>query len=549
MATDVYANSNEIASKSASGSSRMAFPDVCHTPPATASPTPIKPFPPGVPIPYPNTCFAPDITNGSRTVFILGKEIALEDLSYFSTSTGDEAATMALAKGIRSGAIKGRAHFRNWSPNVKVEGRGVARHLDWVSHNHANPPNALQRQYISQRMRGADCDSDRRAIERACPEKRRPREQPKNNFKPRRKSLGRILRDPVSALDEIGKKGYTRTHGGMDSWLEDYCTGLWIKPLSGKKNAPNEFDELKKQLEGALDILKMDTTQIALTVFGEIADMAYERLGRWFLFRKLGGLTARSVLKNVVGGVAGATGIGLVVTAGMAAWTLADIISTAQDLAEALGPEGMEHLDDLLNLDRLKEEATRKIKDFSDKGAEGFIAELMTAKASTSRCLTARKCMLVPYNKTGAAQAKQSGEGCCPGQSGHHVMPGAMFGHGKGQVTRPCYVGKHSGAPTICLEGATNNHGSHGKAHEELEKAFLRAEIPEGSAISYEKASELSIEAIREVAPHCSAACLQAQLDAYYQSCRNSSDLIANSGNRATPEAPAIPETDNNTGE
>src|SRR5690606_37931104 len=86
MATHVYANGNEIASKSASGSSRHAFPDVCHTAPPTAS----GPFPPGVPIPYPNTCHAADITNGSRTVFILGKEIALENHSYFSVSEGDD---------------------------------------------------------------------------------------------------------------------------------------------------------------------------------------------------------------------------------------------------------------------------------------------------------------------------------------------------------------------------------------------------------------------------------------------------------------------------
>jgi hypothetical protein len=111
MATHVYANGNEIASKSADGSSKHAFPDICHTPPATASPTPIKPFPPGVPIPYPNSCHASDITNGSRTVFILGKEIALENHSYFSVSEGDDAATRKLAKGIISGAVKGRCFF------------------------------------------------------------------------------------------------------------------------------------------------------------------------------------------------------------------------------------------------------------------------------------------------------------------------------------------------------------------------------------------------------------------------------------------------------
>lgn len=541
MATDVYANSNEIASKSASGSSRMAFPDVCHTPPATAAPTPIKPFPPGVPIPYPNTCFAPDITNGSRTVFILGKEIALEDFSYFSTSTGDEAATMGLAKGVRSGAIKGRAHFRSWSPNVKVEGRSVARHLDWVSHNHTNPPNALQRQYISERMPSSDCNDERREIERACPEKRPPAEQPKNSPKPRRRSFGRVLRNPISALDDIGKKGYVRNHGGMNSWLEDYCSGLWVKPLSGGENRPSNFDKLKEQLDETFEILNKDKMEIAQMVFGEIVDMAYERLGRWFLIRKLGGLAARSALKTVVGTAAGATGVGLVVTGAMALSTVADIISTARDIAEALGPEGMEHLDDLMNLDQIKQEAARQYDQYKTMGAEGYIAELMTARADFSRCLKARKCMLVPYNRTGTRVSKRKGEGCCPGQTGHHVIPGAMFGHGAGQPTHPCYEGKHSGAPTICLEGATHSHGSHGRAHKALEDVLAKKGNPEGSPITYERARSRSIEAIRRVAPHCSAACLRAQLDAYYDNCEGSGDLIASSGNGPTPATPTTP--------
>jgi uncharacterized Zn-binding protein involved in type VI secretion len=179
MATHVYANGNEIASKSADGSSKHAFPDICHTPPATASPTPIKPFPPGVPIPYPNSCHASDITNGSRTVFILGKEIALENHSYFSVSEGDDAATRKLAKGIISGAVKGRCYFQTWSPNVKVEGRAVTRHLDLVSHNHKNPGNTGLFPYLS-------IESPARKLKPASTRRAHPSPTPTDQHLPRR---------------------------------------------------------------------------------------------------------------------------------------------------------------------------------------------------------------------------------------------------------------------------------------------------------------------------------------------------------------------------
>jgi hypothetical protein len=85
MANDVFANGREVACKAADGKSICAFPDVCMTPPENPA------TPPGVPVPYPNTGFARDTTEGSRTVRISGKEVMLKNKSHFKTSTGDEA--------------------------------------------------------------------------------------------------------------------------------------------------------------------------------------------------------------------------------------------------------------------------------------------------------------------------------------------------------------------------------------------------------------------------------------------------------------------------
>lgn len=128
METHVYANDNEICSKAADGMSKAAFPDPCWSPPP----------PSGGPVlvPYPNTAFASQLENGSDTVFICGTPLALKNVSYLANSTGNEPATYAFAKGQKTGVIKGKAYFIEWSGNVKVEGLNVCRHNDPMTHNH-----------------------------------------------------------------------------------------------------------------------------------------------------------------------------------------------------------------------------------------------------------------------------------------------------------------------------------------------------------------------------------------------------------------------------
>ena len=69
MSCTVFANDDGFFHKGSGGSSK-AYPDVCLSPP----PPPTGP----VPVPYPNRLSASDLTDGSRTVKIQGKETALE---------------------------------------------------------------------------------------------------------------------------------------------------------------------------------------------------------------------------------------------------------------------------------------------------------------------------------------------------------------------------------------------------------------------------------------------------------------------------------------
>jgi hypothetical protein len=133
MSNQVYANMMEVSCKAAAGKSICAFPDVCFTPPQTPA------TPPGVPIPYPNTGFASDCTDGSSSVKISGEEVMLKNKSYFKKSSGDEAGC-APKKGVITSKITGKVYFNAWSMDVKVEGENVVRNLDLTTHNHGSVP-------------------------------------------------------------------------------------------------------------------------------------------------------------------------------------------------------------------------------------------------------------------------------------------------------------------------------------------------------------------------------------------------------------------------
>lgn len=525
MPHHVYANDNEIATNSADGKSAGAAPDVCMSPPG----------PPAGPVPvtYANTVYAKDITNGSRTVFIKGGEIALEDVSYFSTSTGNEGATNAFAKGIVSGVIKGRAHFASWSPNVKVEGLSVTRHLDLVTHNHANPGNALTQRYQSVFSNNPACANARRKIQKKCaPERdeRRPRAKKRGLLR----TLGNIATLPDSAIRRT--LGYSP--GRDNQWIDDHCDGLWAKPTAARAQ------DLQNQINELMEIAQ-DPTAIISRAMGEILEMAYEHLSWWYLARKLLWLGGRSVAKTVVGALAAGTGVGVVVTAAMAAWTVSDVISTAKDIAEKLGPDAMEHLDDLMNIQNIQDMAQQKLDEYAEDPMSAM-ADAQSLAAQANPCVRARRCQLVPYNKTGSRTAARTGEGCCPGQTGHHLIPGEVT---KGQG---CYPGTnisdskgYRNAPTICLEGVNNSHGTHGVAHTEMYDSVEDFRVENNTdTISYDEIRDKAINSVTEPPPNapasgCNKACLRAQLDGYYEECKDNENLPALSGSNSSHYTPA----------
>nr|WP_239578235.1 DUF4150 domain-containing protein [Archangium primigenium] len=132
MGNNAYANGRSISCKTGSGQVTAAFPDVCLSPPGP----PAGP----VPIPYPISSSASDMTSGSKTVLIGGKEAMLRDKSYFKKSTGDEAATKSFGQGVVNHQLSGKVYFLSWSMDVQFEGENVVRHLDMTTSNHEGTP-------------------------------------------------------------------------------------------------------------------------------------------------------------------------------------------------------------------------------------------------------------------------------------------------------------------------------------------------------------------------------------------------------------------------
>ncbi|MCW8348638.1 DUF4150 domain-containing protein [Vibrio sp. ZSDZ65] len=125
MAVTIAANGLSVVHKGSGGEANATLPDVCLT-------TVGKPV---VPIPYGNNAKSADLAGGSTSVSADGgNSIALKG-STFSKSTGDAGGDK---KGISSGTIEAEAEFISASPDVIIEGKGVARLSDQMTMNAAN---------------------------------------------------------------------------------------------------------------------------------------------------------------------------------------------------------------------------------------------------------------------------------------------------------------------------------------------------------------------------------------------------------------------------
>lgn len=522
MQTHVYANGLEIACKAAGsdGLSPQAFPDPCWSPPAPAAGP--------VVIPYPNTAFAQDITNGTATVFIHGKEVAIEDHSYFATSTGNEPATQAFNKGVATGVITGKAYFTQWSSNVFFEGFGVPRHTDLVGHNQGSAPsNTALFPYLSRGWFGGnDCSKEQKRIERAC--------EPENKHSDARKDLKKqsklhaLLAGKRKANSGVGRRDKSGWH-----WTDDHCDGLHVS-----LDAAEKAREYAKEMEEAFKALPNEMNVLG-ALESKLKDMAVnagtKAAEKWAV--KAGVKQAAGTELPIVGNVV------------MGVWSLYDAATSLSDVSEikATATEALENLDVLKSKIGEVTDIGKQFENFSKlspeeqlEKAQQIAVEGQELLATANSCTRARKCNLVPYgadglgNPFGKRDSKNpskvesaSNGGCCPGQTGHHLVPGAS-------VKDVCPNYDHGAAPTVCVEGTSQNFGSHKRAHvalaKEHEKLAARGKISPDGTMSMDDALDAAADSHAEAFPlsRCSKKCIRAQLESYYKTCRNARPSMVN---------------------
>ena len=508
--TGVYINGKEACSKAADGKSAAAFPDPCWSPPT----------PPAGPVivPYPNTAHARALKKGTSTVFIRGATVAQQDRSFFSTSEGNEPATQVLQKGVASNVIKGKAYFVSWSQNVSFEGLGVCRHTDLMTHNHGSfPANTPTFPYLSRGIFGNDCSKEIKRVESAC-------DKDEDNSEHRKSIKGK------SQLKNKLQLSRRKRDGGGWHWTDDHCDGLHL-PLDSAEKATAYLKELEDVFKALPDELK-----ILDALKDELKDMALNA------GMKAGGKWAvKAGLKQAAG-----SSLPLIGNIAMAVWSVYDGVTAIGDVAEikAAAEEALEQLDvlrsKLTDLQRIAQDVEgfnqlspeEQLEKAQEIGATG-----QDMLASLNGCLRARKCNLVPFHRDGAPFGAKKGSnieasnkgGCCNGQTGHHLIPGAS-------IEGACKNYDHGAAPVVCTEGTSWHVGSHQRVHTAYADIIATKPRDAAGTVSLDDAINAAVQSHMLAFPlsKCSAKCIRAQLVSYYQQmCKGARPSVVNEQGKA----------------
>jgi hypothetical protein len=499
---NVFANDREIACKAAEGITSSAFPDVCWSPP--------EPSAGPVPIPYPNTAYAKDTANGSTTVFISGKPIIKKDISYFKTSEGNEPATKKLGQGLVTGVITGKAYFTSWSMDVKVEGHNVARHEDYMTHNHASKPGNTGAWLYLDSTNEKACKAAKKRVDDACDVD----EDEQKKFKNRQKRANQKRKNKGKKPRKIRNK----------TWKDNHCKKLLVAP--SKSSIQSSMDKILNEGQDMLDTLQGEV----LSQAGDIAVDAGVGYGQRTVAKHAAGLLCGPFVAVCEAGAAVIDVIDGVVTT---VSTAVEMIDTAINLADDAGAV------------RDAMDRAQKVKDAMGdeeklKALKDDMLKEMQEEVKNDKCLQARKCMLVPYDKkkqedmrpgeqaSGGNLSTQLGlgdsRGCCPGQTGHHLIPGSW-------VKDKCTNYDHDSAPVTWMEGTGHSDGSHGEMHTGLNKAYddlLSAKLAEDQdgKVNINEAIGMASQSHQEVYPvdrgffhwkdGCEKECLEAQLHKHY---------------------------------
>lgn len=318
--------------------------------------------------------------------------------------------------------------------------------------------NTLAFAYFDRRNFPKKCTKDKEDIEREC--------KPESD----EKRQNRIAAKPglLGKLKIKSKKPSSGSETSPSSWIDNHCDFLMIKPSPTSPLFAEIYEIPYKMIE---KLAESGQEKILAKAEQELKEAVAKKLGK----------AGFKQLVTRVGSFALGPWVGIPVNVLMTADGANDFKNAAQEFPKMLD-----------DIDKAKKEISKareeiiKTRDLieqyrektgPDKGSmkgQALASDIMYEAAETSPCITARRCSLVPYGETNYPKSA-NGLGCCPGQSGHHILPNAMFDG--------CPGYNADEALTICVEGVTNSHGSHRVIHENLKKILAGTLKPDGTPL------------------------------------------------------------------
>lgn len=203
------------------------------------------------------------------------------------------------------------------------------------------------------------------------------------------------------------------------SWVMDHCGPLLMKP-------GEDFDEwnkidFKKQVNDQLGAVATELqSKVIDKIEKEILEYGVKAAGKLAIRRGLTGWIPVVGWVMTVVDVA-TTAIDIANKVSDMKKVVSDLKNTVQELqkhSQKITDTYAKYKDKLANFNTLS-------KDKQDEIAREIMVDVQAGYGIVNSCMRARKCLLVPYNQ--GAAGKWQGKGCCPGQTGHHLLPDAMF--------------------------------------------------------------------------------------------------------------------------
>lgn len=368
-------------------------------------------------------------------------------------------------------------------------------------------PNTPSFYYIDSAVAKADCAQDKDKIDKECKPESEAKKRERLSKKP----------DFLSRLALPTHSGKSKKSNAQ--WINDHCEFLMIKPSSPEK--------MLAEVTQARDTIVQEMTTKLKSSGAELLKDQLEQKLKHEIEKAVAEKLAKMAAKNAAvrgGSFLFGPEVGIPVNIIMSLDSADDALKLAQE-ARAGFPELTKELDKAKQALEKANKEINEVKNAFDKYKNekgefvpsALASDMMYGAAELNDCIRARRCSLVPYNQT-ENPASANGKGCCPGQSGHHVLPSSMF--------KGCTAYKEGAAPTICVEGTNNTHGSHGHIHKKLGERLGKVmnihghKIQPGAEISKEEAIEAGADSVQEAFPEskCNAACIKAQLRKFYTS-------------------------------